>query len=545
MRRTALTIALLMVFLATVGSVQADVLYSGSFEQNNLRVIDPSDGSELDAISLSLPGKEILGIKALATHPVTGILYALPFLDGTSLRELVTIDLDTGIATSIGTTDSGHFWQGLAFDATGTLYRIDLNADLVTLSLADASSSFVKTLSDVGSTTLIAFNPLDGFMYHRSGSFFEKLDLGTLMLTTIPGPSLTTPNGLTFSSVLAKFILADDSSLYSLTAAGVETFIASMDHTASGVAFSSRTLPSLSLPAALYGASLSFDFDVSDLWAIDPATGVARRVAKIDDGGTIDKLTNMDFHPITNTLYAIIRSGATNKRISIDHLTGAFTVIAPLTGAGIGRPRDVSFRGSDGVLFGFDGDDLYTIDTGTGVGTPVGLVFENGRPNGMAFSPTGQLFMAQDDELHRLDPDNVIDGEVEDNFVATFINPFNDVHGFPTMDFQPGTGTLFGVFKQDQDEADVDNYLVTVSTNPGTMTNIGQTAGDRMDALAFFPSSGAAGDGNGDGDVDAGDLSFCAGLLGGVNAACDLDGDGTVEVEDIKDLVGVIFGVVP
>ena len=116
---------------------------------------------------------------------------------------------------------------------------------------------------------------------------------------------------------------------------------------------------------------------------------------------------------------------------------------------------------------------------------------------------------------------------------------------FPPWISNREPGTLFGVFKQDQDEADVDNYLVTVSTNPGTMTNIGQTAGDRMDALAFFPSSGAAGDGNGDGDVDAGDLSFCAGLLGGVNAACDLDGDGTVEVEDIKDLVGVIFGVVP
>ena len=267
-------------------------------------------------------------------------------------------------------------------------------------------------------------------------------------------------------------------------------------------------------------------------------------MAKIDDGGTIDKLTNMDFHPITNTLYAIIRSGATNKLISIDHLTGAFTVIAPLTG--LNRPRDISFRDSDGVLFGFDGTNLGTIDTGTGVGTPVGTVSENGKPNGMAFSPTDQLFMAQDDELHRLDPDNVIDGEVEDNFVATFVNPFNDVHGFPTMDFQPGTGTLFGVFKQVEDVADVDNYLVTVSTNPGTMTNVGQTAGDRMDALAFFPSSsGGGGDGNGDGQINAADLSFCAAFLGGVNATCDLDGDGTVEVEDIKDLVGVIFGVVP
>ena len=280
MRKSLSTIGLLLVLLATVGSVQADVLYSGSFEQNILRVIDPSDASQLDAISLSLPGKDIFGIKALATHPVTGILYALLFLDGTSLRELVTIDLDTGIATSIGTTDSGHFWQGIAFDATGTLYRIDGNADLVTLSLADASSTFVKTLSDVGSVNLIAFNPVDGCMYHRSGSFYEKLDLGTLMLTTIPGPSLTTPNGLTFSSVLAKLILADDSSLYSLTAAGVETFIGSMDHDSNGLAFSSQTLPSLSLPAALYGASVSFDFDVSELWAINPTTGVARRWLK-------------------------------------------------------------------------------------------------------------------------------------------------------------------------------------------------------------------------------------------------------------------------
>ena len=271
MKKSFSTICLLIALLATMSQVRADFLYSGSRDDNLLNVIDPSDASTLDAITLSLPGEAIVATRGLAAHPVTGILWALLDLDSQSLHELVTIDPVTGAVTDIGTIDSSNSTQGLAFAAAGTLYRIDSTADLVTLSLADASSTFVKTLTDTGFWHEIAFNPLDGMMYHRSGAFFEKLDLGTLALTTIPGPIQAIPTGLTFSSAAGGVILAQFEDLHSLTPAGAETSIGSMDHNSGGLAFSSRALPSPSLPASLYG----IDFN-GFLWTIDPLTGSGR-----------------------------------------------------------------------------------------------------------------------------------------------------------------------------------------------------------------------------------------------------------------------------
>ena len=50
-----------------------------------------------------------------------------------------------------------------------------------------------------------------------------------------------------------------------------------------------------------------------------------------------------------------------------------------------------------------------------------------------------------------------------------------------------------------------------------------------------------SGDGNSDGKIDAGDLSFCGALLGTATPACDLNSNGTVEVDDIEAIVEVIF----
>ena len=73
---------------------------------------------------------------------------------------------------------------------------------------------------------------------------------------------------------------------------------------------------------------------------------------------------------------------------------------------------------------------------------------------------------------------------------------------------------------------------------------VSRPAGDSCDMGSYeLEGGGVPGDGNGDGDTNAADLSFCAALLGSINAACDLDSDGTVEVEDIVDLVKLIFGV--
>lgn len=66
------------------------ILYSLSRDDDQLRVIDPSSGRTLLQLSISLPGKVISGGNGLATHPVTGALWALLNTNGPN-RELVVI----------------------------------------------------------------------------------------------------------------------------------------------------------------------------------------------------------------------------------------------------------------------------------------------------------------------------------------------------------------------------------------------------------------------------------------------------------------------
>lgn len=70
MTKSLSTICLLIALLAAMGQVRADFLYSGSRDDNLLHVIDPSDASTLDAITLSLAGEDIVATRGLAAHPV-------------------------------------------------------------------------------------------------------------------------------------------------------------------------------------------------------------------------------------------------------------------------------------------------------------------------------------------------------------------------------------------------------------------------------------------------------------------------------------------
>jgi hypothetical protein len=53
------------------------------------------------------------------------------------------------------------------------------------------------------------------------------------------------------------------------------------------------------------------------------------------------------------------------------------------------------------------------------------------------------------------------------------------------MDFQPGTGILYGSLNNGE-AGQFDNYLVTVNTTTGVVTIIGRTV-NGLDGLAFAP----------------------------------------------------------
>ena len=245
-------------------------LYSVSRDDDKLRVINPVDGSTIVSVTIpiTLQGSTVRSANGLVNHPQTGVLYALLKLAEAFPpdRWLVTLDPLTGVASTVGNT--GARFAALAFDSGGTLYAVTGNGETVliprtlyTLSLVDATPTFVKTLGvgDVPGET-IAFNPDDGFLYHAYGvddelspdtRTFEKIDLNTLAVTNIPisGNHYSEMTALVFSA--GVFLGADTEVgtegkiLLSLTDAGVVSQIGSTDHVAKGLAFRPLPVPSL------------------------------------------------------------------------------------------------------------------------------------------------------------------------------------------------------------------------------------------------------------------------------------------------------------
>ena len=84
-------------------SAQAQIL-SVDRADANLRTIDLVTAATTDTVAMTLSGSTIDGGTGLARHPGTGVLWAVLKIDGNnSMRELVTVDEDTGVCTSVGT----------------------------------------------------------------------------------------------------------------------------------------------------------------------------------------------------------------------------------------------------------------------------------------------------------------------------------------------------------------------------------------------------------------------------------------------------------
>lgn len=182
----------LLCLLTTTSAGAAPLLYVVREFDPELRVVDASDASTQSTQTITLAGQTVLGANGLARHPATGVYYALLELQGQAGRQLVTLNGQTGVATSIG--DTGDFFTGLAFDGSGTLYGITHDdaasaSEIHTLSLADATTSFVVAVGDdLEFGEALGFNPDDGLLYRMSG---EPAPFGTQLLESIDPGSLT------------------------------------------------------------------------------------------------------------------------------------------------------------------------------------------------------------------------------------------------------------------------------------------------------------------------------------------------------------------
>lgn len=229
----------------------------------------------------------------------------------------------------------------------------------------------------------------------------------------------------------------------------------------------------------------------ASIYSIDSTTGAATLIGSsglTDSLGRPNKIAGIANDPADGTLYGIFGSACTGAQlITIDPATGAGTIIGPLVGAGFDGSDDTGSGitggsacsgGSDALVFGDDGTlfaggwvpdgtggRLLTVDKTTGAVLTVLPTDGGAHIAGLAKAPDGTLWVSRGGNgsglVHTIDPATGM-------FTSTIM--LSDPNA-RISDIAFGTdGTLFG-----SDPST--GMLVTISTNPGTVTVIGAFGG--------------------------------------------------------------------
>src|SRR5262249_31548516 len=111
---------LLTTAFSNSAKAQTALVYGASPFQDSLWAIDTTTWTVVSRLSPTIAGFTIDGITALAWDPCQMKTYAVAKLTGAPERELVTIDLATGICTDVGSL--GANFSSLTFDKSGLLY---------------------------------------------------------------------------------------------------------------------------------------------------------------------------------------------------------------------------------------------------------------------------------------------------------------------------------------------------------------------------------------------------------------------------------------
>ena len=202
-------------------------------DQEHLLTVNISNGTIVDSIGVSavnIAVNPIAGFQGMAKHPTTGDVYVL-FKDANDDRFLGTMDMVTGVITTISTTTS--FLATIAFDPAGVLYAMQGagSTQMYTIDLATAAeTAFYNYVSASDDGEALAFNTVENLMYRYGGGpggDWVSLDLATLAEVTI-----STMSGLdTWGGALAyregqnKFVLGLGETLYNVLPDGTTTVL--------------------------------------------------------------------------------------------------------------------------------------------------------------------------------------------------------------------------------------------------------------------------------------------------------------------------------
>jgi photosystem II stability/assembly factor-like uncharacterized protein len=266
-------------------------------------------------------------------------------------------------------------------------------------------------------------------------------------------------------------------------------FAANSAETAYGDDATARTDRCGASDPVLYGIDGSgSNSDAPQLYTLDPATG--EKLTTIGEVGYY--VTGTAFHPETGLLYGSTggSGGVTKSLITISTSTGAGTLRGTIKNGGgtsLTMP-DISFR-SDGTLYGWSGQDLYTIDItscdGGGdtncLATKIGAAGVGGSGNGLAFDSTDRLFQFGngDDSYFEINPDTG-----DDISETQFANPSGNSYSIAAATFSANDSLFASRLNFGDPEAD----LILIDLESDTIISTGAANPDMqyMDALAFY-----------------------------------------------------------
>ena len=158
-------------------------------EDNQIYQIDPATGTISNAHQVTLAGFTVGSSQAMAARPSDGVFFGV-IQTTEPARRLVTIDPNTGVATSIGVLTNQI--SSLAFRDNGTLWAVSGDGGspaetLYTVNTSNAALTLQFALGNGADGETIAFHG-NGLMYHSSGNAsaeFESVNVDTQVVTPI------------------------------------------------------------------------------------------------------------------------------------------------------------------------------------------------------------------------------------------------------------------------------------------------------------------------------------------------------------------------
>ena len=175
MRTFVIGFALTLLLVPALAAAGGYVLYGVGPSKTDLIEIDPWNGSALDGVELWTDDPFLLeGANGLSFDPNDWKLYGVLKGEGDrAIRVLAVIDPSSGYYSVVGELGGENF-AAIAFADDGTLYGVTGDGSLTPESLfeidkGDASIQFIMTLGIGSDGESLAFNPMDGKLYHGSG----------------------------------------------------------------------------------------------------------------------------------------------------------------------------------------------------------------------------------------------------------------------------------------------------------------------------------------------------------------------------------------